>query len=296
MAFISKDDKVLKEGWLKKSNYKGHLTKAANRRYIVLTDRYLDWYIAPRDKRKGTLPVTNLLCRMQDGASIVVGYADGSKEWKLQAESMDSRAEIEDWYKVICSAIDNVRSLDRKYSTTQMPVPQADPNQRSGNYAQTTVTQQQQAPAPMPMPAPAPMPMPAPAPMPAPMPAYQQTTTYSAPAPMPAPAPVYQQTTTYSAPAPMPAPAPMYTQTTYVQQAPPPMIVPPPMQTTTTTYSPFGAVTQTYVQPPVVVAPPPVTYTTTYAVPQPQVTQTRVIGPYGHQTTTYTTNMPPPFY
>jgi hypothetical protein len=31
---------------------------------------------------------------------------------------MDSRAEIEDWYKVICTAIDNVRSLDRKYSTS----------------------------------------------------------------------------------------------------------------------------------------------------------------------------------
>lgn len=86
MAYISKDDKVLKEGWLKKSNYKGllntnhpkwlflsfpppvaaplpkltspcfvfgwffclgHLTKAASRRYCVLTDRYFDWYIAP---------------------------------------------------------------------------------------------------------------------------------------------------------------------------------------------------------------------------------------------------------
>jgi len=58
-----------------------------------------------------------MYCRMQEGNAIVVGTAD-NQEWKLVAEGATPREEIESWFKAINDAIENNRSLDRKYTTT----------------------------------------------------------------------------------------------------------------------------------------------------------------------------------
>jgi len=40
-------DKVIREGWFRKKGGRGHADKSSKRRYIILTERYLDWYVAP---------------------------------------------------------------------------------------------------------------------------------------------------------------------------------------------------------------------------------------------------------
>lgn len=41
------NDKVNREGWFRKKGGRGHADKSSKRRYIILTERYLDWYTAP---------------------------------------------------------------------------------------------------------------------------------------------------------------------------------------------------------------------------------------------------------
>jgi hypothetical protein len=79
-----------------------------------------------RDKRKGTLALNQMICRLQDnGTAIVIGSSDNQKNWKITCDGLDSVVEVEKWYQCITEAIDNVRNLSKKYTVSSVRFPQS---------------------------------------------------------------------------------------------------------------------------------------------------------------------------
>jgi len=113
-------EKVVKEDWFKKTAGKGSniSTKITNktgkkngrRRYFVLTDRYLDWFVTPKGQRKGSVALDNIYVRQQtEKNSLVIGQYGRPKEFKMKYEGPNARQEVQKWYDSITLAIDDYK-------------------------------------------------------------------------------------------------------------------------------------------------------------------------------------------
>jgi LSD1 subclass zinc finger protein len=113
-------DKVLLEGWWKKKGGKGHINqKTGKHRYFILTPRYLDWYEKPGYKRCGTVSLEQIYVRKQpDNITLVVGQF-GGKEFKITSEGQDPETRVEEWYKDIQKAMENVKKVDKKTTLSE---------------------------------------------------------------------------------------------------------------------------------------------------------------------------------
>jgi len=112
----SSKDKVILEGWWKKSNQKGyHDLKKGSNRYFVLTERFLDWYKKPGEPRQNSLGLDTLYLRMHtDNVSIIVGdLVHGGKEFRLSSEAGDAKARAKEWYDKITHTIDVYKDMKR---------------------------------------------------------------------------------------------------------------------------------------------------------------------------------------
>eukprot|EP01126_Amoeba_proteus_P025602 TRINITY_DN2549_c0_g1_i6.p1 TRINITY_DN2549_c0_g1~~TRINITY_DN2549_c0_g1_i6.p1 ORF type:complete len:348 (-),score=118.89 TRINITY_DN2549_c0_g1_i6:145-1125(-) len=117
MAYLESTDKILKEGWWKKKGGKGHIDHlSVKNRYIVLTDRYLDWYQKPGDKRLGCIQLDSIYVREEGNVLVVGDSMKNGKEFRLITEGSDSRR-VNEWHKAITKAMDDYRDLRRKGAT-----------------------------------------------------------------------------------------------------------------------------------------------------------------------------------
>jgi len=103
-------DKVILEGWWKKKGGKGHVNKKIHKhRYVILTDRYLDWYEKPGFKRCGSVSLDQIYVRQHpDNITLVVGEF-GGKEFKLTSEGQSPAERTKEWYDAIIKEMDNCK-------------------------------------------------------------------------------------------------------------------------------------------------------------------------------------------
>jgi phage FluMu protein Com len=227
---VSGKDQIIKEGWFRKKGGRGHVNKTTHtRRYFVLTDRYLDWYDAPNEKRKGSLPLDEAYCRRQDGYTLVIG-SPGGKEFKITYDGVNPTKEIDEWYTAITAGIDKckqMKAIEREKRLSGNPTPPSSTTPEVQTVTTQTVTT---------------VPVSPPPPTPTPTPTVVAT---SPPPPPPS---------VIVAPSPPPPPPPQVVIATQPPPPPPPVIVTqpqvvvqptPPPQVVTTTYGPYGTVQRT---------------------------------------------------
>jgi hypothetical protein len=195
------NDKVNREGWFRKKGGRGHADKSSKRRYIILTERYLDWYTAPNDRRKGTVPLDQAYVRRQDSYTLVVG-SFGGKEFKITYDGINPTKEIEDWYLAITEGIERAKKIvvQARQPTPPQPTP---PPQTTVQQTVQHVQQPVQPPQQM---------LVTQAPPPQPIIVQQPPPPQQIIVQQPPPQPVFMQT--YSPVIPQPSPQ-MMTQTTY---------------------------------------------------------------------------------
>jgi len=107
-------EKSIKEEWFKKKGGKGALvtTKAGTgkRRYFVLTDRYLDWFLQPKGERKGSLSLDNIYVRIiAEKHKLVLGQYGRPKEFKMIYDGQDPREVVQSWFDAVSKAIDDYK-------------------------------------------------------------------------------------------------------------------------------------------------------------------------------------------
>jgi len=134
--------------------------KSGSRRYFVLTDRYLDWYLTPKGQRKGSVPLDNIYVRQEtEKDTLVIGQYGRPKEFKMKYQGPNPRDEVQRWYDEITETIDDFkkRKMDNGGENFKIVVDQGFERKDDfleGNNVEetftTTVVQNTQQPQPQP--------------------------------------------------------------------------------------------------------------------------------------------------
>jgi len=70
----------------------------------------LDWFVAPKSQRKGSVALDNIYVRLQtEKNALVVGQYGRPKEFKMKYEGPNTKIEVQRWYDALTLAIDNYK-------------------------------------------------------------------------------------------------------------------------------------------------------------------------------------------
>jgi len=208
----------------------------------------LDWYLAPKSQRKGSVALDNIYIRLQiDNCQITLGQYGRQNEFKMTYEGPSARDEVQSWYDTITKAIDDYKrkkietsNENFKYVVDKGIEKEGDfiaGNNKEETYTTTTVQNVSTPPPPQPQVVQTVI-------QPQPQPQVMQTFTTPVMV-QPMMQPVVTQTVT--TPGMMPMVQPMIHQTVttpYNPYFPPQPYNPyPQVQQTTQFYNPYGATT-----------------------------------------------------
>jgi len=112
----------VREDWFRKRGGKGasvttkvHMPggSGGQRKYFVLTERYLDWFETPKGQRKGSLALDNIYVRIQpENNMLIVGTYGRPREFKMIYEGSSPQNEVRTWYDALNKTIEDYKKKE----------------------------------------------------------------------------------------------------------------------------------------------------------------------------------------